>query len=79
MRFPAVSGTSSQSVTSIQGFTEVEPDAIVAFIPVISACSVSSVDAAALWNTNEGKNDLQLVSPQSQTIYLNMTLLYTDE
>ena len=79
MRFPAVSGTSSQSVTSIQGFTGVDPDAIVAFIPVISACAVSAVDAAALWNTNEGNNDLQLVSPQSQTIYLNMTLLYTDE
>ena len=72
-----VTSSASQSVTSISGFTDIDPDSIVAFIPVISACSVSSVNAAALWNTNEGNNALQLVSSVAQTMYVNLTVIYT--
>ena len=72
-----VTSSASQSVTSIRGFTDIDPDSIVAFIPVISACSVSSVNAAALWNTDNGHNDLQLVTSQAQTIKVNLTVVYT--
>lgn len=72
-----VTSSASQSVTSISGFTDIDPDSIVAFIPIISACSVSSVNAAALWNTNEGNNALQLVSSVAQTMYVNLTVIYT--
>lgn len=72
-----VTSSASQSVTSISGFTDIDPDSIVAFIPVISACSVSSVNAAALWNTDNGHNDLQLVTSQAQTIKVNLTVVYT--
>ena len=72
-----VTSSASQSVTSISGFTDIDPDSIVAFIPVISACSVSSVNAAVLWNTHEGRNDLQLVTSQAQTIKVNLTVVYT--
>lgn len=72
-----VTSSASQSVTSISGFTDIDPGSIVAFIPVISACSVSSVNAAALWNTDNGHNDLQLVTSQAQTIKVNLTVVYT--
>lgn len=72
-----VTNSFSQSVTSIKGFTDINPDSIVAFIPVISASSVSSVNAAVLWNTNNGHNDLQLVTSQAQTIKVDLTVVYT--
>jgi hypothetical protein len=72
-----VTSTASQSVTSISGFEDIDPDSIVAFIPTLSACSVSSVNAAALWNTDNGHNDLQLVTSQAQTIKVNLTVVYT--
>ena len=72
-----VTSSASQSVTSISGFTDIDPDSIVAFIPVISACSVSSVNAAVLWNTDNGHNDLQLVTSQAQTIKVNLAVIYT--
>lgn len=72
-----VTSSASQSVTSISGFTDIDPGSIVALIPVISACSVSSVNAAALWNTDNGHNDLQLVTSQAQTIKVNLIVVYT--
>ena len=65
-----------QPITSLSGFTDIDNDSIVSVIPTIAGASSSSLQAKALWNTLDGNNDLQIVTGVSQSVYVNVTVIY---
>ena len=65
-----------QPITSLSGFTDIDNDSIVSVIPSIAGASSSSLQAKALWNTLDGNNDLQIVTGVSQSVYVNVTVIY---
>lgn len=65
-----------QPITSLSGFTDIDNDLIISVIPSIAGASSSSLQAKALWNTLDGNNDLQIVTGVSQSVYVNVTVIY---
>lgn len=43
----------------------------------ISTCQTSSEGVYARWNTNDGRNDIEIISPISQCIYINVLTMYS--
>lgn len=43
----------------------------------ISTCQTSSEGVYARWNTNDGRNDIEIISPISQYIYINVLTMYS--
>ena len=43
----------------------------------ISTCQTSSEGVYARWNTNDGRNDIEIISPISQYIYINVLVMYS--
>lgn len=66
-----------QPITSLSGFTDIDNDSIVSVIPTIAGASSSSLQAKALWNTLDGNNDLQIVTGVTQSVYVNVTVIYS--
>ena len=65
-----------QPITSLSGFTDIDNDLIISVIPSIAGASSSSLQAKALWNTLDGNNDLQIVTGVSQSVYVNVMVIY---
>ena len=55
----------------------IDPDDVLYVSVEISTCQTSSDGVYARWNTNDGRNDIEIISPISQYIYINVLVMYS--
>ena len=55
----------------------IDPDDVLYVSVEISTCQTSSEGVYARWNTNDGRNNIEIISPISQYIYINVLAMYS--
>ena len=65
------------NIGSFDFMAGIDPGDVMYVSVEISTCQTSSEGVHARWNTNDGRNDIEIISPISQYIYINVLVMYS--